>query len=311
MQNMPCFTILKSERDLVIYGPASVEVVDKEKDLIRMQAIKEAIPQLMKRGRLSIAHSDTIVGEILPEYNSNGKTYKTGVYGDSFYVVGKIWNDTQISQETRQKILSGEYNSYSISGTALEVQQKNNYTDITDVDLSAVTICAQGMNPYAKFDVIAKSQDKTNEVTKMPETEKTPQDTTPPARDVSKEFDEYKKSSDAKIEAISKQLDEITKSLAALATKKAEEKPEKKPEDDKDEEDDKKCRKDELEMVAKEAAEKTVKALEKHFTTPKPADSGDNRPGKQLSKSLAGKDVNETIRNLAKMNPRDFLGEDA
>lgn len=301
------FTILKNERDLVIYGPASVEVVDKEQDLIRMQAIKEAIPQLMKRGRLTISHSDAIVGEILPEYSVNGKTYMTGVQGDKFFVVGKLWNDTPDSQETRKKVLSGEFNSYSISGTATDFSPKKGYNEINDIALSAVTICAQGMNPYAKFDVIAK-QDKSNEVQKMPENTGTPAPEAPaPVRDMNKEFDDYKKSSDDRFLALSKQLEDIAKSLAALQ----------KVEDDKDEDDKKKPGDEEDEKkkavdvgaIAKEAAEKACKEMRKAFETPKPDAPEDNRPGKAITKRIPGKTLDEQTKYLAHTPINELLRE--
>ncbi len=160
--------ILKStEKEFIIYGPASVEIRDKEGDIIKMSAFRDALPQLLRRARLSLAHEDTLVGEILKEYRHNGETYRTGVVGDEFMVVGNVWADTKMARETRKDIEAGRIRAYSISGTALQERKKEDCSngscttnnEITKIDLSAVTLCEQGMNPGARFKIIKKMKE--------------------------------------------------------------------------------------------------------------------------------------------------------
>lgn len=146
----------------IIYGPASVEVRDREGDKIRATALQVALPQLLKRGRFSRNHEDILVGEILSSFESEGKIYKTGVIDDKLMVVGEIWGDTRAGRETQQGIIDKKLRSYSISGEALDVQKvcdsSGCFRDISKLDLHAVTICENGMNQAAHFSVIQKEE---------------------------------------------------------------------------------------------------------------------------------------------------------
>lgn len=171
-------TVFKADDDFVIWGPASVEIVDKEGDRIHADALKEALPQLLKRGRLSLEHSDQLVGEIIESYeleNSveleiDGETYTRKEFptdvieldgkNAALYVAGRIYDDTRQAKRVRESIEDGELNSYSISGEALvsrsKIENGEPVNDIVEIDLSAVTVCEEGMNQGAKFATVAK-----------------------------------------------------------------------------------------------------------------------------------------------------------
>jgi uncharacterized membrane protein YgcG len=172
-------TVFKADNDFVIWGPASVEVVDKEGDRIKAKALEEALPQLLKRARLSLEHSDQLVGRILERFETDepvtvkvgDKTFERSDFPTdvleldgmepALYVAGEVYDDTRQAQETRKRIEDGELDSYSISGEALVTRKKISdgeaHDDIVDLDLSAVTICEQGMNQKAKFGVVDES----------------------------------------------------------------------------------------------------------------------------------------------------------
>ncbi len=163
----PCESIQLIKSDpghFYIYGPASVEIVDKEKDRIRASALEVSLPQLLRRGRLSLSHQDIIVGEILPELAVGDRQYKTAVFKDRLMVLGDVWDDTEASQETRKRIQNKELKSYSISGhirkggSASVCDSSGCYRDVFKLDSHAVTICEEGMNPAAKFEVLQKSE---------------------------------------------------------------------------------------------------------------------------------------------------------
>lgn len=173
--------IFKADDDFVIWGPASVEVVDKERDRIKAKALEDALPQLLKRKRLSYEHSDQIVGDILERFEADepvdvevaGQTFtrkefptdvlKLDGLKPGLYVAGNIYNDSQKSQEVRKQIEEGDLDSYSISGeavvTEMAVKDGQTFTDILKLDLSAVTICSEGMNQKAKFGVVSKDEE--------------------------------------------------------------------------------------------------------------------------------------------------------
>jgi hypothetical protein len=176
-------TVFKADDEFVIWGPASVEVVDKEGDLIEASALSEALPQLLKRARLSLEHSDQLVGKILEKFETEqpvsvtvgDKTFERSEFPTdvmdmegiepALYVAGKVWDDSRQARETRRKIESGEIDSYSISGEALVTRTKVDngeaYDEIVDMDLSAVTLCEEGMNQKAKFGLVTGETEDT------------------------------------------------------------------------------------------------------------------------------------------------------
>lgn len=166
--------VFKQDDEFLIWGPASVEVVDKEQDKISVEALDKALPQLLKRASLSYAHTDQLVGKILERFETdepvsveiNGETYERKSFPTSvldlddgnppaMFVAGEVYDDTNQAQEVREKIESGEIDSYSISGEALVTQKQVDgsmvYDDVIEMDLSAVTLCEEGMNQGAKF----------------------------------------------------------------------------------------------------------------------------------------------------------------
>lgn len=186
LQILPGLKFLaKGEHELVIYGPASVVIKDREDEIITGPSLKEALPQLFKRARFSLQHLDILVGEILPSFKDGDKIYESTVrpvtkediemfpklkdanvkVGDqSLFVVGKVWGDTHFCEEVQDQINKGELSSFSVSGQAIAESRKvhcEGYScklvnEISKIDLSAVTICRQGMNPAAGFVVINK-----------------------------------------------------------------------------------------------------------------------------------------------------------
>ncbi len=168
-------TVIKTDDDeFLIWGPASVEVVDKEQDRVSVQALESALPQLLKRARLSYQHTDQIVGRILKEFTTEGEvevqvdgtaykrdTFPTDVLNldndepPALFVAGEVYADSEQSKKVRKEILNNTVNSYSISGEALmtekQVQDGQVFDDIIEMDLSAITLCEEGMNQKAKF----------------------------------------------------------------------------------------------------------------------------------------------------------------
>ena len=77
------FQILKAQDDLMIGGYASIEIVDKQNDLITLKALQEAVEKYMENPKfrnVMTNHSNVQVGEVVKEYrDKNGKLWKTEV----------------------------------------------------------------------------------------------------------------------------------------------------------------------------------------------------------------------------------------
>ena len=156
------FRILKSD-DLVIGGYASIEIVDKQNDLITLEALNDAVTKYMKETKyrnVMSNHSNVQVGEVVEKYrDSNGILHKTAVDDVGFYVVIKLRDDIEKAKEISRGIRKGTLRSFSIGGQAISKKQKTNdeygeYNEIEKLELHEVTICEKGINPEAKFDIL-------------------------------------------------------------------------------------------------------------------------------------------------------------
>tara|TARA_Y100000004_G_scaffold105802_1_gene118726 strand:+ start:1510 stop:2724 length:1215 start_codon:yes stop_codon:yes gene_type:complete len=156
------FDILKSD-DLIIGGYASIEVVDKQNDLITLEALDDAVHKFMgeKSYRNVMSnHSNVQVGEVIESYrDKNGTIHKTGVDDVGFYVVIKLREDIEKAKEISRGIRKGTLRSFSIGGQAISKRSRTNselgkYNEIDKLELHEVTICEKGINPEAKFDIL-------------------------------------------------------------------------------------------------------------------------------------------------------------
>jgi HK97 family phage prohead protease len=175
------FRILKSD-ELMIGGYASIEIVDKQNDLITLKALKEATNKYMENPKfrnVMTNHSNVQVGEVVKSYrDKTGRLWKTEVDDVGFFVVIKLRDDIEKAKEINRGIRKGSLRSFSIGGQAINKVKKNHpklgdYNEISKLELHEVTICEKGINPEARFDIL-KQDKKTNkkEVNEMTKIEK-------------------------------------------------------------------------------------------------------------------------------------------
>ena len=167
--------ILKARNNepLVIAGYASVDVVDKQNDLITLDALKDASDKFMKGDykNVMITHSNVQVGEVIDNWtDSKGNVLKTQVDDTGLFVVIKLRDDIEKAREVGREIRRGNLRSFSIGGQALHKSNRydpdiGTYKEIDKLELHEVTICEEGINPEAKFDIVKenKRDDKMSE----------------------------------------------------------------------------------------------------------------------------------------------------
>jgi len=170
--NHTSFSIIKSD-NLVIGGYASIEIVDKQNDLITLKALDEAVTKFMRNTKYSNVmtnHSNVQVGEVLKNYrDSTGRLWKTGVDDVGFFVVIKLREDIEKAREVGREIRKGTLRSFSIGGQALEKKKRTSeelgeYNEISKLELHEVTICEKGINPEARFDILKQDVNKMTEL---------------------------------------------------------------------------------------------------------------------------------------------------
>ena len=159
--------------DLVVAGYASVELVDKQGDLIKRDALNEAFTKFMNNPKcrnVQLAHSNIQVGEVVPTYTDNGgRVWKSEVDDTGMFVVIKLRDDIEKAREVASEIRKGNLRSFSIGGQAFERinktdQSRGDYREISRMELHEVTICEKGINPEAQFRIL-KEDKKVNKMT--------------------------------------------------------------------------------------------------------------------------------------------------
>jgi len=147
---------------MIVGGPASVELVDREGHLITTKALSKAFDNYMDNFRTRntmVLHSDVQVGWALPAYISKaGNIYKSGVDPDGLFFITELRGDTRIAKRVMEQINDGKLKSYSIAGSATKTQnmQKGmeSYMQVDDMELAEVTVCEKGVNQGANFDIL-------------------------------------------------------------------------------------------------------------------------------------------------------------
>ena len=147
---------------VVVGGPASVEMIDREGHLITTNALNKAFDKYMANFRTRnamVLHSDVQVGWALPAYISKGgQIFKSGVGDQGLFFITEVRDDTRIAKRVIEQINEGKLKSYSIAGSATKVQNMQKgltpYMQVDDLELAEVTVCEKGVNQGANFDVL-------------------------------------------------------------------------------------------------------------------------------------------------------------
>jgi len=167
-------SLLKGSNDLVVAGYASVELVDKQGDLITRSALKDAFKKFMadpKFRNVQLAHSNIQVGEVIPQYtDSEGRFWKSEVDDAGMFVVVQLRNDIEKAREVAAEVRKGNLAGFSIGGQAFKRVRKHdsshgNYQEISKLELHEITICEKGINPEATFKIL--KEDNNKEMKKM------------------------------------------------------------------------------------------------------------------------------------------------
>ena len=94
---------LPESASMVIGGPASVELIDREGHLITNEALAKAFEKYMDNFRTRnamVLHSDVQVGWALPAYiTKGGRIYKSGVGDGGLFFICELRGDTKIADK--------------------------------------------------------------------------------------------------------------------------------------------------------------------------------------------------------------------
>ena len=147
---------------VVVGGPASVEMIDREGHLITTNALTKAFDKYMANFRTRnamVLHSDVQVGWALPAYiSAGGQIFKSGVNDQGMFFITEVRDDTRIAKRVVEQINEGKLRSYSIAGSAVKTQNMQKglmpYMQVDELELAEVTVCEKGVNQGANFDLL-------------------------------------------------------------------------------------------------------------------------------------------------------------
>ena len=167
-------TGLGDDEPMVVGGPASVSLIDREGHLITTDALKKAFAKFMDNFRTRnamVLHSDVQVGWALPAYiTKGGQIFKSGVDDKGLFFICELRDDTKISEKVMKEINEGRLKSYSIAGAALKVQNMQKglvpYMQVDDMELAEVTVCEKGVNQQAGFELLKAEMPQTGKIDK-------------------------------------------------------------------------------------------------------------------------------------------------
>ncbi len=153
---------MDNDEAMVLGGPASVELIDREGHLITTDALNKAFDKYMANFRTRntmVLHSDVQVGWALPAYISKGgQIFKSGVGDNGLFFITELRDDTKIAQRVMDQVNEGKLRSYSIAGSATKVQNLTKglqpYMQVDEMELAEVTVCEKGVNQGAGFDIL-------------------------------------------------------------------------------------------------------------------------------------------------------------
>ena len=160
---------------MVVGGPASVEMIDREGHLITTAALSKAFEKYMDNFRTRnamVLHSDVQVGWALPAYiNKGGQIFKSGPSSQGLFFITEVRKDTKVADKVREQIDQGKLRSYSIAGSAIKVQNMQKglmpYMQVDEMELAEVTVCEKGVNQGASFDILkAEELQQTGKISK-------------------------------------------------------------------------------------------------------------------------------------------------
>jgi HK97 family phage prohead protease len=163
--DVPHSNLIKDGKRRLIAGYASVQMIDKQNELVTIPALHNALARLESAGEkyanINLEHSNITIGKILLKErvkDSSGGEHWTHVDEKGLYVVCELRDDIEIADKVWEMANKGELNAFSIGGRALKkgLAQEGGHTfwKIDDLELYEITVCKRGKNTLSGFEVL-------------------------------------------------------------------------------------------------------------------------------------------------------------
>ena len=151
-------SLFKSER--VVYGVASLEMKDKDGQVITADALRSAFRAYLDRGHVMFYHKNIPIGEVLPSWTgTDGKVYESGVKDKALDVVVRFYKDTKIANDVWAEVEKGTLRAFSIGGevigdTVTVHDAGGSYERIDRMDLHEISVVPEPAYSGSYFSII-------------------------------------------------------------------------------------------------------------------------------------------------------------
>jgi len=161
----------------IIAGYASVEVIDKQNELIPIEVIKEAWVNFKKNKDFyfgSLMHSNIPIIKILDEYkDKDGQIWKSEVDDNGLFIVAEVRQDITKGVQTWELIEKGKLTGFSIGGEALgkpvKVCEGNKCYDRVDkMELHEIAVVDRPANTPSIFKIVKRDNSLSKEDVTIP-----------------------------------------------------------------------------------------------------------------------------------------------
>lgn len=149
---------LKDDGERIIAGYASVELVDKQGDIIPLDVLKKAWDKFISNPDFmtsQLLHSNVPIGKFILEHPKCPK--KAGVDDKGLFVICKIRDDIKKADEAWDMIKDSQLRAFSIGGEALKrsfICEDRCYKRIDELELHEISIVGSPANQGSYFTVI-------------------------------------------------------------------------------------------------------------------------------------------------------------
>ena len=138
----------------LVYGYASTEALDSQKEIVTRKAMETALPAYMQFANVREMHKPSAVGI----------AHDAQIDDKGIYLTAKV-----VDQSAWEKVKAGVYKGFSIGGRATSRDPANRHI-ITGLDLTEISLVDRPANPEAIFDFYKVDDgDTTDEVPLEPE----------------------------------------------------------------------------------------------------------------------------------------------
>ncbi|MFH7835148.1 MAG: hypothetical protein QXL51_00955 [Candidatus Aenigmatarchaeota archaeon] len=145
---------ITNEQDRLFTAWATVEIRDKQGEIVPIEAIKKSLLALLDRGApLMLKHSNLHVGKILnAEIRTHPETNKEGLY-----IYGKIFNHYKIDDEAWEKIKNGIFKGVSIGGISSTTNENG---ELDWVEPCEISLTENPANPLAMIEMVSMAKEE-------------------------------------------------------------------------------------------------------------------------------------------------------